>query len=151
MFRAALYREIGGYEPRLFIGGEETLVSLDVLASGHAIVYCEQSTLHHHPSPVRDSALRRRVLARNAAWVAWLRLPLGEALSATLRALDVFAREGTLMRDGTELLAGLAWTVRERRVVPRSILAMRDRVRAAERNLDASATTTVGGKFDAPI
>ncbi|MFP4894164.1 glycosyltransferase family 2 protein [Paraburkholderia sp. EG304] len=145
VFRTALFREVGGYEPRLFIGGEETLVSLDVLASGHAIAYCEQLTLQHRPSAVRDSALRRRMLPRNAAWVAWLRLPLGEALSATLRALDVFAREGTLVRDGIELLAGLAWTVRERRVVPQSILAMRDRVRAAERNLDASATTSVVG------
>ncbi|MGF6969797.1 GT2 family glycosyltransferase [Paraburkholderia sp. WC7.3g] len=149
VFRAALFREVGGYEPRLFIGGEEALVSLDVLASGHAIVYCEQLTLHHHPSPVRDSALRRRLLARNAAWVAWLRLPWSEALSATLRALGVFARERTLIRDGIELLAGLAWTARARRVVPRSILSMRERVRAAERNFDASATTTVG-KFDAP-
>ncbi|APA89847.1 glycosyltransferase (plasmid) [Paraburkholderia sprentiae WSM5005] len=149
VFRTALFREVGGYEPRLFIGGEEALVSLDVLASGYAIVYCEQLTLHHHPSPVRDSALRRRTLARNAAWVAWLRLPWSEALSATLRALDVFARERTLRHDGIELLAGLAWAARARRLVPQSILAMRERVRAAERNLDAAATTTVGN-FDAP-
>ncbi|RZF26351.1 glycosyltransferase family 2 protein [Paraburkholderia sp. UYCP14C] len=149
VFRTALFRDVGGYEPHLFIGGEEALVSLDVLAAGHAIVYCEQLTLHHHPSPVRDSALRARMLARNAAWVAWLRLPLGEALRATLRALDVFAREGALVRDGINLLAGLAWTAPRRRVVPRSILGLRARVHAAERNLDASATTTVG-KFDAP-
>jgi GT2 family glycosyltransferase len=144
VFRTALFREVGGYAPRLFIGGEEQLVSLDVLASGHAIVYCEQLTLHHHPSPARDSALRRRMIARNAAWVAWLRLPVSEALQATLRALQVFAREGTLLRDAIELLSGFTWALRRRRVVPPSILAMRDRVRAAERNLDAAATAAMG-------
>ncbi|MCC8404468.1 glycosyltransferase [Paraburkholderia sp. MMS20-SJTN17] len=149
VFRTALFREIGGYEPRLFIGGEEALVSLDVLASGYAIVYCDQMTLHHHPSPARDSALRRRMLARNAAWVAWLRLPWSEALATTLRALGVFTREGTLARDGIELLAGLAWAAPRRQVVPQPILAMRARVRAAERNPGAHAATTVG-KFDAP-
>jgi GT2 family glycosyltransferase len=149
VFRTALFRAVGGYAPRLFIGGEEELVALDVLAAGHAIVYCDRLTLHHHPSPLRDSALRRRMLARNAAWVAWLRLPWSDALSATLRAFVAFAREGTLVRDGIELLAGLAWAARSRRAVPLPIVAMRDCVRAAERNREMSATTTVG-HFDAP-
>ncbi|ACR28652.1 glycosyltransferase family 2 protein [Burkholderia glumae] len=139
VFRTALFRRVGGYEPRLFIGGEEELVALDVLADGHAIVYCEQLTVHHHPSAQRDSSLRRRMLARNAAWVGWLRLPWPEACRATLRALATFAREGRLLRDGIALLGGLAWILPRRRVVPPSLVALRRRVAQAERRHAAPA------------
>jgi hypothetical protein len=87
VFRTSLYRAFGGYGPRLFIGGEETLVSLDVLSSGFAIVYVEELVLHHFPSPLRDSALRRRMVARHA-WVAWIRLPLREAWVCTATGIS---------------------------------------------------------------
>ena len=124
VFRTALFRDAGGYDARLFIGGEEELLALDVLAQGHAIVYCEALTVAHHPSAARDSALRRRMLARNAAWVAWLRLPLSDALTRTVHALSIFNREGTLLHDGAQLLLGLRWALRERRLVPHQVLSM---------------------------
>src|SRR5690606_26210424 len=65
----------GGYEPRFFIGGEEALLALDLLALGWHIVYCPALTVHHYPSARRDARLRHRLLARNALWVAWLRRP----------------------------------------------------------------------------
>ena len=133
VFRTALFRHVGGYEPRLFIGGEEELVALDVLAAGQAIVYCDALTVHHHPSTARDSRLRRRTLARNAAWIAWLRLPWLEACRATLRALDVLTREGSFARDSIALLRGLGWIVPRRRVVAADVLALRKHVHAAER------------------
>jgi hypothetical protein len=153
VFRTALFRAVGGYASRLSIGGEEELVALDVLAFNQAIVYCEQLTVHQNPSPVRDSALRRRLLARNAAWTAWLRLPWREASHATLRALEVFAQERTLPRDGIDLLRGLVWACRRRRVAPRFVLEMRERMRAAEREAAASAADadvpSTAGKIDA--
>lgn len=133
VFRTSLFRQVGGYEPRLFIGGEEELVALDVLAANRSIVYCDQLTVHHHPSGLRDSGLRRRMLARNAAWVAWLRLPWPQACRATLHALNLLAREGSFVRDGTILLCGLAWALRRRRVVPPAVQRLRERVRAARR------------------
>ncbi|PMS32402.1 glycosyltransferase family 2 protein [Paraburkholderia rhynchosiae] len=142
VFRTSLFRQLGGYEPRLFIGGEEELVALDVLASEHAIVYCDQLTVHHHPSPARDSGLRRRTLARNAAWIAWLRLPWPEACRATMQALTTFAREGTLARDGLPMLRGLAWALRRRNMVPHHVLNLRERVRAGERQIAAPAPNT---------
>lgn len=134
VFRTSLFRAVGGYEPRLFIGGEEELVALDVLAVNHSIVYCEQMTVHHHPSVVRDSGLRRRMLARNAAWIAWLRLPWPQACRATLRALAELAREGRFVRDSIALLTGLIWALPRRRVVPPAVLSLRERVHAAERS-----------------
>jgi GT2 family glycosyltransferase len=132
VFRTSLYRQIGGYEPRFFIGGEETLVALDVLASGFAIVYAEELIVHHHPSPLRDSGLRRRMLARNAAWVAWMRLSWREAWRATWAAVDVMRREGTLITDASALVAALPWALSRRRPLPPEVERMIEAVRRSE-------------------
>lgn len=129
VFRTAVLRELGGYEPYLFIGGEESLVSLDVLEHGDAIVYCDALTVTHRPSPARDARLRRRMLARNAALVAWLRLPWGEAILASCRALSVYAKEGSLTRDALALAAGIGWALSRRRPVSAHVLRMRQQVR----------------------
>ncbi|MGG1947947.1 glycosyltransferase [Trinickia sp. NRRL B-1857] len=133
VFRVSAFRHVGGYEPRLFIGGEESLVSLDLLDRGYAIVYCDAITVTHHPSPARDARLRRRMLARNAALVAWLRLPLREACAATMHAMTVYAKERTFARDGLALVSGIAWAMPRRRVVADAVLWMRARVREAQR------------------
>lgn len=133
VFRTTVFKAMGGYEPRLFIGGEESLLALDMLDHGHALVYADELVLHHHPSPIRDSALRRRLLARNAAWVAWLRLPLREAIDSTVRAFGVMHRERTLVSDATQLLRGLPWALTRRRVVGRHVQMMRAIVRDDDR------------------
>ncbi|WP_250535144.1 glycosyltransferase [Caballeronia sp. AZ10_KS36] len=133
VFRTSVYRQMGGYEPRLFIGGEESLLALDMLDHGHALVYADELVLHHHPSPIRDSALRRRLLARNAAWVAWLRLPLSEALHASMQALAVMRREGAFWRDAIQMLRGLPWALSHRRVVGAHVQVMRSIVREDDR------------------
>ncbi|WP_244817229.1 glycosyltransferase family 2 protein [Caballeronia sp. Lep1P3] len=135
VFRTSVFRKMGGYEPRLFIGGEESLLALDMLDHGHALVYADELVLHHHPSPIRDSALRRRLLARNAAWVAWLRLPLREALHATVQAFAVMRREGMLWRDAVEMLRGLPWALAHRRIVSSHVRTMRSIVREDDRRL----------------
>ncbi|MDR5857409.1 glycosyltransferase [Caballeronia sp. LZ062] len=144
VFRTSVYRTMGGYEPRLFIGGEESLLALDMLDHGHALVYADELVLHHHPSPIRDSALRRRLLARNAAWVAWLRLPLREAVQASMQAFAVMRREGTFWRDAMQMLRGLPWALSHRRVVGRHVQVMRSIVREDDRRharQQASETT----------
>ncbi|WP_246257888.1 glycosyltransferase family 2 protein [Pararobbsia alpina] len=133
VFRTAVFRSAGGYEPRLFIGGEETLLALDTLSRGYSIVYAHDLVLHHAPSPHRDSALRRRMLARNRALVAWLRLPLAQATGATLAALKTFRRERTGWQDTRKLLALIVWALVNRRLVSPRIRAMCRDVEAAER------------------
>lgn len=150
VFRTEVFREVGGYEPRLFIGGEESLVSLDVLELGYSIVYCDAVTVTHHPSLVRDARLRRRMLARNAALVAWMRLPLPQAVAASRRALALFAKERpcACLRDGAALLADFAWAWRRRRVVGPKVLRMRQRVREAERSTEPVPPMTAVAKAD---
>lgn len=132
VFRTQAFRTVGGYEPRLFIGGEEELVALDILDRGWAIVYCDALAVTHCPSPARDAGLRRRMLARNAALVAWLRLPLCEAVARTVRSLALSAREGGLAAHAAQLVRDIGWALSRRRPVSRAVLAMRRHVREAE-------------------
>jgi GT2 family glycosyltransferase len=148
VFRTAVFREAGGYEARLFIGGEEDLVAIDVLDAGHAIVYCDSIVTTHCPSPLRDAALRRRMLARNAALVAWLRLPLSEALVATWRALSLLVRERSLHRHAWQWLRDIAWAICRRRVADARVIRMRRRVREAERAAARESDQACTGRWE---
>lgn len=133
VFRAAAFREVGGYEARFFIGGEEELVTLDLVSRGWSIVYAEDLTVHHHPSAMRDARGRRHLLARNALWVGWLRLPWRSALGRTGRTLREMARNGSLLRDGLDALRGLPWALRHRQVIPPYVEQMRQVLARSER------------------
>ena len=110
VMRRNAFLAAGGYEPRLFIGGEETLLALDLLAAGWRLAYVPELVVHHYPSPRRDSGRRRHLLLRNALWCAWLRRPPGAAWRETRRAWSVVAA-----------LCGLPWVLRHRRVLPRHV------------------------------
>jgi GT2 family glycosyltransferase len=164
VFRTAVFRAVGGYERRFGIGGEEALVTLDVLDAGHAIAYCSELTVRRAASasvadaaadnPGRrrgdqrlapdaachsEDALQRRVLARNAAWIAWMRLPWRDVGRSMCGALATFAREHTLWRDTSAMIGGLPWALANRHRVNAQVLAMRAAVRAAERRLAQGA------------
>lgn len=128
VFRRAAYLQAGGYEPRLFIGGEEALLALDLAALGWAMVYAPELTVHHQPSPIRDAAQRRRLLARNALLVAWLRRPLGVALQRTLATLLNEGRDPGGRAGWLAAWRELPWAWRHRRVVPPSVEAQWGRV-----------------------
>ncbi|MCJ9708223.1 glycosyltransferase, partial [Bordetella hinzii] len=81
VMRAAAFRRVGGYWPPLFIGGEEALLALDLLQDGWRILYAPALAVQHRPSVHRDAPARRRLLARNALLVAWMRLPWRQALA----------------------------------------------------------------------
>lgn len=51
VFRRQAYLSAGGYEPRFFIGGEEALLTLDLVDAGWYVIYAQQLLAHQHPSP----------------------------------------------------------------------------------------------------
>lgn len=124
VFRVDAYRRAGGYHPRLFIGGEETLLALDLAALGWHLVYCPELIAYHQPCPIRAHRLRRRLLARNAIWSAWLRLPAGAALRESLRMVPALLREGGLV-GCVDTARGLPWILRERTVIPPTVQQLR--------------------------
>ncbi|RQR59976.1 glycosyltransferase [Burkholderia sp. Bp9125] len=135
IFRRAAFVAAGGYHPRLFIGGEETLLALDLCSAGHWLVYAPQLTVHHHPSALRDAHARTALLARNALWTAWLRLPAAAAWRHSLRSLPRLCRDHG-WRAGWRALAGLGWTLRERRPLGARVEQMRRRIAAGEPEAD---------------
>jgi GT2 family glycosyltransferase len=123
-FRREAFLKAGGYESRFFIGGEETLLALDLAARGWVMLYSSQLTVHHHPSRRRDASGRRALLLRNELWVAWLRRPFSTAFIETRRLLRRAWREGILLSVMFDTLASWPWLFRNRCVVPPRVEAL---------------------------
>lgn len=126
MLRRAAFLAVGGFERRLFLGYEETLVALDLAAAGWAMAYVPELVVHHHPSSLRDRRRRRRLLVRNALWLAWLRRPVRAALRRTWREVHEARPRWMALVGFAEALRGLPWVLRHRRVLPAEVeLAVR--------------------------
>ncbi len=118
MFRVAAFREVGGFSPRLWLGGEEELLALDLAARGWWMCWAPDVVVEHAPSTARDPRRRRQLGIRNTLWTAWLRRPLPSALRRTGMLLSSIPRDRASVVAVGEALAGLAWVLRERRVIP---------------------------------
>lgn len=118
------YLEAGGYEQKFFVGGEEELLSLDLVSNGWHVVYIPEMTVHHHPSPQRDNPGRQIIVIRNALWVSWLRLPLRNALHETLRTCRSAKNRRILFKALGNAAKELPWVFRRRKVLAPEILAL---------------------------
>lgn len=119
--RRSAFLEVGGFHPRFGIGGEEELLALDLAAAGWDLAYVDRLVAHHHPSPTRDPAARRRGQLRNALWSAWLRRPAGAAARATLRLMAGHDRRREAPGALMDAVRGVRWVARERRTVPPAV------------------------------
>ncbi|HEY7293425.1 MAG TPA: glycosyltransferase family 2 protein, partial [Dehalococcoidia bacterium] len=98
-----------------------------------SLAYVDSLVVHHHPSPHRDSAARRRLLARNALWTAWLRRPWSRALAQTAALARRALRDAEARVALAQALRGLPWALRHRRVVSPEIEHGLRLIEAAER------------------
>jgi GT2 family glycosyltransferase len=119
--RRSAFLQAGGFEPRLFLGGEEELLATDLTSNGWWLCYVPELLVHHYPSPARDGVTRRGHLLRNALWCTWLRRPLSGALRRTLRLACSVPWDGVAVKGFVGALAGLPWVLQQRRVVPRRV------------------------------
>lgn len=115
--RRSAFLEAGGFNPRLFIGGEEGLLALDLLAKGWTIRYVPDLVVHHHPSKNRDAAARSRYLIRNELWLSWLRRPAVVALRKTLEVMSDAVHDTSSRQALAAACSGLPWVLAQRRVV----------------------------------
>jgi GT2 family glycosyltransferase len=108
---------VGGFHPRLGIGGEEELLALDLAAAGWQLAYVDSVVAHHDPQPSADRSGRSASRTRNALWVAWLRRPPAAALGRSVRVAAGALRE-RCPRALLDAARGLPWVLRERRALP---------------------------------
>ncbi|AXI89444.1 glycosyl transferase, partial [Streptomyces sp. ETH9427] len=118
VLRTDAFRKAGGFHPKLWLGGEEELLAVDLASDGWWLVYADDLTIHHHASEARDATLRRRHGIRNTLWFTWLRRPVVPALRRTLDLARTVPRDTTSLLAFTEAAAALPWILRERRVLP---------------------------------
>jgi GT2 family glycosyltransferase len=123
VLRRAAFLEVGGFDARLGVGGEEELLSVDLAARGWGLAYVDEVVAHHHPSPSRDPSGRRRVQVRNALWSAWLRRPLGGAARQTAHLAALAIHQPGTSSGLLLAILGLPWVLRERRPVSRELEA----------------------------
>jgi GT2 family glycosyltransferase len=114
---------VGGFHPRLGVGGEESLVALDLAARGRRCVYADDVVAHHHPSPVRDRTRRRRIVVRNHLWTTWLRQPAPAAVRETGRVLRSAWSDPAGRAGVGDAVRGLPALAGGRRVVPPAVAA----------------------------
>jgi len=118
MLRVSAFKEVAGFSPRLWLGGEEELLGIDLATAGWWMSWAADVTVHHAASTVRDPRQRRALGIRNTLWTAWLRRPAGGALRRTVAVLSSVPRDGASAAAVAKAIAGLPWVVRERRVIP---------------------------------
>src|SRR5207302_7636735 len=73
--RRSAFLEVGGFARRLFIGGEEDWLALELAARGWWLCYAPELVVYHYPSSERDARARRCHEIRNALLLARLRRP----------------------------------------------------------------------------
>jgi glycosyltransferase involved in cell wall biosynthesis len=118
MLRVTAFTQVGGFSPRLWLGGEEELVALDLAARGWWMCWAEDVVVHHAPSTQRDPLRRRQLGIRNTLWTTWLRRPAPVALRRTATLLRQLPRDRATAAALVEAVRGAPWVLRERRLLP---------------------------------
>ncbi|GAA4901511.1 GT2 family glycosyltransferase [Stackebrandtia albiflava] len=140
VFRVSAFRAVGGFHARLWFGGEEELLALDLAAAGWWMCWAEDVIVHHLPSTRRDSTERRRLGIRNTLWTSWLRRPAGVAVRHSARVVRSAPRDADTARATAAALAGLPWVLASRRV-------LRPHVERRVRSLEASQRASVARRY----
>jgi GT2 family glycosyltransferase len=118
--RRAAFLEAGGFERRLLLGCEENLLALELATRGWQLSYVPDVVACHAAQP-RSAISRRRLLVRNALWIAWLRRPLPHALRATAMTVGAAVRDPRLIPALGDTLRGAHWVIASRRRLPANI------------------------------
>jgi N-acetylglucosaminyl-diphospho-decaprenol L-rhamnosyltransferase len=106
----------GGFQPRLFVYGEESLLAMDLAAGGHELSYVPDLVVRHLPQPGgRNGSARLRREVRNRVLTAVLRRPPAVIARTAATAL----RESP--RGAADAVGDLRWALRHRRSLPAAV------------------------------
>ncbi|WP_232266978.1 glycosyltransferase family 2 protein [Streptomyces pactum] len=115
--RRDAYLQAGGFHPLLGVGGEESLLAIDLAAHGWGVVHCPEVVAHHDPHTGPRPGREARML-RNALLTTWLRRPAGTALAATVRLAADGRRDPAARKALSEAVRLLPAALSRRRPAP---------------------------------
>lgn len=133
--RARAYLQVGGYDPEVFIGGEEETLAFKLAKAGWQMRYRPDVVAHHRPSVANAGNLRAYGM-RNTLCNAWLHRRAGSALRWTLFTLADRPKNRDWVDGVVMALARLPSVLRRRQPLPPEIdraLSQLDRRRFRER------------------
>lgn len=120
--RVAAYLDCGGFHPLLHFGAEEKLLAYDLSARGWKLCYVEEIRAHHHPSPSRMPAARRRRLElRNNLLITWMRRAPATCLDSTRSLLRTVLREPVTALAAVGALRRLPRVMVQRERLPQAV------------------------------
>jgi GT2 family glycosyltransferase len=115
--RRQAFLGVGGFDERIFIGGEEEHLAADLASAGWAMAYVPELVVHHQAGE-RDAHLRRRFGIRNTLWFTWQRRPWRIAVWRTMRFMRQLPPDRVSALGVLDAVVGLPRTMVHRRVVP---------------------------------
>jgi hypothetical protein len=92
------------------------------------MAYVSEVVSRHRSSPARAPRARRRIVARNRIWIAWLRLPRGLAMRETRRVLRALPSSTEAAGVLAYALRGVPWVLGDRHLLPPEVVALYERV-----------------------
>jgi GT2 family glycosyltransferase len=114
--RREAFLQVGGFNPKLHVYGEEALFAMDLAAAGWLQTYAPELVVRHLPLPTgRDNSARHRIEARNRVLTALLRRPPAVVARTTMSAWRDDRRG---VADAARLLP---WALRRRRPLPDTV------------------------------
>lgn len=113
LVRASAYKEVGGYDERFFIGGEEETLAFKLAKAGWHLRYLDDFVVHHEASMENAGRLRAFVM-RNTIVNAWLHRPWRSALRWTAFVLADAPKNRDFVRACLLALRAVPWVLRER-------------------------------------
>ncbi len=121
--RASAFTAVGGFDHRLWLGGEEELLAADLASAGWELCFVSALTVHHQASTARESVRRRRDGVRNALWFLLLRRPWPAVARRAVVLTRSAKRDAAWALGVLAALRGLPWVLRERRVLAPAVEA----------------------------
>lgn len=136
--RRKAYLDAGGYERKLFLGGEEELLASEVMRRGGEMRYIEDVVVYHYPSNQSADKLRPYGI-RNALWFAWRRRSIPSALKWTRYIVTSTPKRMNFFKGIAGFVKGLPWVIRTRDPLPKDLerqyrILDKDRIGAESRS-----------------
>lgn len=121
--RRQAFLAVGGFDPLLFLGGEETLLAYDLTVAGWGVVYADDVVAQHFPAPRRDTTGRQVIQRSNDVLTCWMRRPLGRALARSWSLTRSVGRDPISRRACARVATALPRALARRRRVPSAVEA----------------------------